>query len=247
MQKTEIKPSQRRLNNKLPVRSDWKESRLVVAALSVAGTATLFATVIMPLTNTLLTNKLEKLTQLSANAGATAEELENVKKERVASRAETSLAITKSPFISGSVYPIGLDQVVIGTPASEILKRLPGAKWDDEERYLSYQVKGTIGIFSEAAYYFDKNKKVSTILYLFKDMALGAELVKKTLVTNFGEPYAQKKHLSLWKIKDQEWAVLQEIGPGNVTFHLYQSPPPWIGGISQQMSPIRNNIYLCDS
>lgn len=196
----------------------------MVAALSAAGTATLFATVIMPLSNTLLTNKIEKLTELSAGAANTAGELEKVKKELAASRADERLAVMKSPFIPGSVYPLGLDSVIIGTPAQEILTRLPGAKWDEDNQYITYDVTDENAVFSQAAYYFDKNRKVSAILYQFRDREAGAELVKKLMLTGFGEPYAQKKHKTLWKINDHEWATLEEYTPGNITFHLYLYP-----------------------
>ncbi|WP_406805560.1 hypothetical protein [Burkholderia semiarida] len=233
MRRPQIKASQRRQTISASVSNDWKDSRLVVAALSVAGTATLFATVIMPLSNTLLTNKIEKLTELSANSSAIAEELEKTKKELAASRAENRLALEKSPFVPGSVYPFGLDNVVIGTPAQEVVVRLPGAKWDEDNSYITFDVKEKDTIFSGAAYYFNSARNVSGILYHFRNQDTGPAVVKKLLLTGFGEPYAQKKRRFLWRVSDHEWATLSEVVSGVSTFTIdsFPSPSDW-GGVS---------------
>lgn len=41
--------------------TDWKDSRIVIAALSVAGTATFMSTVVLPITTAALTAKLDAL------------------------------------------------------------------------------------------------------------------------------------------------------------------------------------------
>ena len=126
------RPSQRQ---RAPSRTHWKDHPLVVAALSVAGTA-LFASVVMPLSNSVLQTKVERLTDASSNAVATAEELERTKRDLANARAALLQATADAPLANRSVYPVGLDDVVIGSTVDDLLKRVPGAKRSGEE--LSY-------------------------------------------------------------------------------------------------------------
>lgn len=213
MKKPEIKPSQR-INNTGKSHSDWKENRLVVAVLSAAGTATLFSTVIMPLVNTVQSNKIQQLEELTINAKATSAELQKIKEKLKNAEAEVALAIEKTPFVPGSVYPLGekLDSVILGTDIKELKIRLSlqGDEAEEEERdfnFLFYKTsKHTV--FSGATYYFSNNK-VHRILYHLKDRDRGAALLSKILLTNFGEPFAKKKESMLWKINNNEWAIIQ--------------------------------------
>ncbi|WP_284427874.1 hypothetical protein, partial [Acidovorax sp. SUPP1855] len=172
----------------------------------------------------LLTNRLEKLTELSANAGAIAEELEKIKKELAKSRAELSIATMKSPLVAGSAYPLGLDSIVIGTSVNEVQKRLPGVTWDPEVGYIPYRIKNG-SVFSGATYYFDSKLNVSAILYHFRDSEMGSELVQKLMLTGFGEPIAQKKDNFLWKLSNREWVSIIELGRGTGKSYMIDATP----------------------
>jgi hypothetical protein len=130
----------------------------------------------------------------------------------------------ESPLAPGSIYPLGFDNVIIGTPAQEVLARLPGSKWDEDKSYITFAIKDG-AVFSGAAYYFDGKRSVSSILYHFADRNSGGEIVRKVMLTRFGEPYAQQKDSALWRISDREWASISEVVRGSgFTFQIDSSP-----------------------
>lgn len=222
-----MKPLERPSSRIRPqTQKEWKDHPLVVAALSVAGTATLFATVVMPLSNSLLNTKVEKLTEVSANASATAEELVRTKRELTAAQAAFNQVVGKSPLANGSVYPVGADDVVIGTTADDVLRRLAGAKWDEDVFYISAPFKNH-PVFSGAAYYFEgKDKRVSAILYHFHSSESISETVRKYLLTTFGEPTKIKKRSFLWRATAREWVSLEgqlNSIPHSYSYYVYKS------------------------
>jgi hypothetical protein len=212
------RPSQRQ---RLPLKSDWKDHPLVVAALSVAGTATLFATVVMPLSNSVLNAKVEKLTEISATSVATAEELERTKRDLITARAALTQATTKAPLVNRSIYPVGLDDVVIGSTVDDLVKRLPSAKRpEDESSYFSVQFPDH-GTFHGAAYYLDDKKpqRVRSILFHLRDDQVGGEAIQKYLRTNFGEPTKRRKRQDvLWMATLREWVSLEYTTSGSTLF-----------------------------
>jgi len=217
------RPSQRQRNQ---LKSDWKDHPLVVAALSVAGTATLFASVVMPLSNSVLNAKVEKLTEVSANAVATAEELERTKRDLINARAALMQATAKAPFVNRSIYPVGLDDVVIGSTVDDLLKRVPNAKRPEEESsYFSVQFPDH-GTFSGAAYYLDdkKPRRIRSILFHLRDEKIGGEAIQKYLRTTFGEPSKRRKrHDVLWIATPREWVSLEFTSSGSTLYLISKS------------------------
>ena len=94
-------------------------------------------TVVLPLRVDLLTTKVERLTTTAAEAMATAKKLEKIEKELAEARTAQRLATIGNPFAGRSVYPLGLDQAILGTPISVLLKRYPVGKWDEDHSYYS--------------------------------------------------------------------------------------------------------------
>lgn len=229
MKKPAIKPSQR-INHTGKSHIDWKENRLVVAVLSAAGTATLFSTVIMPLVNTVQSNKIQQFEELTKNAKATSDELEKIKEKLRNAEAEVALAIEKTPFVPGSVYPLGhkLDSVILGMDIQELKIRLSLEEDEAEEedgmpiKMRSYKTPNHT-VFHSAAYFLSNNK-VQTILYHLNDGDRGAALLSKVLLTNFGEPFAQKKGSMLWKIKNNEWAIIEHDKKTGYAYSITNQP-----------------------
>lgn len=62
------------------------------------------------------------------------------------------------------------------------------------------------------------------ILYHLKDRTVGGEMLKKVLLTNFGEPIAEKKGSMLWKIKNDEWAILENYKAAGYSYKIQKSP-----------------------
>lgn len=201
---------------------DWKDHPLVVAVIAAASTAVFFMTVVLPLRVDLLTSKVERLTATAAEAMATAEKLEKTEKELADARAAQLLATTNTPFAGRSIYPIGFDQVVIGTPVDLVVKRYSHGKWDDDYSYYSI-TNAESGVVTGATYYFDgkgDKRTVKFILYHLKSPGLTfSQLVHRHFLATFGEPLVGRRNKMLWKATDKEWVTLETfIAP---TYHVY--------------------------
>jgi acyl-CoA synthetase (AMP-forming)/AMP-acid ligase II len=181
--------------------TDWRDSRFVIAVLSAAGTATFMGTVVVPLTTSYLSAKVDSLTALSATAQATAEELEKTKKKLAQAEASLANAVLETPFVPGSVYPVGLDDIVLGTPIAKVYEKFPDAKIDEESGgYLSVKTKHPL--FWSATYYVSKgagDKSVSAVLFHSRpESKLTQEAIKARFTVLFGEPGAQSKGRAFW-------------------------------------------------
>lgn len=203
---------------------DWKDHPLAIAVAVAAGTAVFFMTVVVPLRVDLLTSKVERLTELSASAASTAKELERIKRELTETRAVLQGTLLKSPFHGKSVYPLGFDEVVIGTPEAELISRYPGGEWDEERAY--YSVKAKVdGVVTEGTYYFTKSggqNNVSLILFhLEGEEKAGVDLTRKHFLASFGEPDAIRRSDKLWKATDREWVTLDEKSYLSGTYSVY--------------------------
>jgi len=198
-------------------------------------------TVVVPLRVDLLTAKVERLTELSTSAASTAKELERVKQDLAEARAALQASLQKSPFQGRSVYPIEFDEVVIGTPAAELISRYPDGEWDEEHAY--YSVKAKVGgVVTSGTYYFTQSGgqgNVSHILFhLANGEKAGTELTRKHLLANFGEPAATRRSDMLWKATDREWVTLDagsNLLSGSYTVYASNSRlPTYIFGLSKR-------------
>lgn len=192
-------------------RKDWKDHPLAVAVVVAVGTAVFFMTVVVPLRVDLLTAKVERLTELSTNAAATAKELEDARRDLAATRGALQATLLKSPFQGRSIYPVGFDEVVIGTSVAELVKRYPDGKWDEDRTYYSVNAK-VDGVVMGAAYYFtergDKGKVSQILFHLASGEKAGTDLARKHFLASFGEPSATRRRSVLWKATDREWVTL---------------------------------------
>ena len=109
--------------------SDWKDSRLIVAVLTAAGTATFMITVVLPISTASLNAKIESLearieslTPAEEKIKGLQTELSSAKKSLGEAQASLLAATENSPFAPGSAYPTGFDKVVIGDTAEDVLK-----------------------------------------------------------------------------------------------------------------------------
>lgn len=192
-------------------RKDWKDHPLAIAVVVAVGTAVFFMTVVVPLRVDLLTAKVERLTELSTNSASIAKELERTKRELAEVRAALQTSLLKSPFQNRSVYPLGFDEVVIGTPVAELISRYPDGTWDEERAYYSVKAKFD-AVVTEGTYYFTETGgkgKVSQILFhLASGEKAGTDLARKHFLANFGEPDATRRRRMFWRATDREWVTL---------------------------------------
>ena len=193
------------VKNKSP--TDWKDHPLSIAVAVAVGTSVFFMTVVIPLRVDLLTAKVERLTELSANALSISNELEYTKRELSETYAALQANLQNSPFQGKSVYPIGFDAVVIGTDKDDVVSRYPNGKWNEGNTY--YSVKSKVDGIIRAATYYYKDEKVSMILfYLEGGKKAGTDIVIKHFLATFGEPNATLRKEVFWKATDREWVTV---------------------------------------
>lgn len=138
--------------------TDWKDSRIVIATLAAAGTATFMSTVVLPITTSTLSAKLEALEPAAEKILGLEKELEETKAALTAAQSSAAQAVEKTPFLPGSAYPVGLDRLHIGSSQQEVAKAYPKGKWVDQD-YVSIDVDHPI--FSSVTYYFGGGKEDS--------------------------------------------------------------------------------------
>lgn len=189
---------------------DWKDHPLSIAVVVAVGTSVFFMTVVIPLRVDLLTAKVDRLTELSANAASIANELERTKRELSETRTALQAYLQNSPFQGKSVYPIGFDEVVIGTAKADVISRYPNGEWDAEKSY--YAVRSSVDGIVEGATYYYTNEKVSLILFhLAGREKAGADIARKHFLAAFGEPVATRRKDMFWKATDREWVTLDDV------------------------------------
>lgn len=197
-------------------------------------------TVVVPLRVDLLTAKVERLTELSTSAASTAQELERVKRELAEARGALQASLRKSPFKDRSVYPLGFDEVVIGTPETELISRYPGGEWDEEHAYYSVSAK-VDGAVEEGTYYLTKSGGQSNVSHILFHLAsgekAGTDLTRKHLLASFGEPDATRRSDKLWKATDREWVTLDAENQISGTYRVYAANaaiPKYLFGLSKR-------------
>jgi hypothetical protein len=178
----------------------WKEHPLIVAAASCAGTAAFMYNIVMPITNAALNAKLEALTPTSEKISSLVTELDSTKKKLKEVEGLAAIAVEKTPFLPGSVYPAGVDQVLIGTEINQVLKTYPSGEWDEDKSYYSVSLEHPH--IHTATFYFDKNKenrKVRSILFFIQtNKGLNTEAIKARFRIIFGPPTATGKGGAVW-------------------------------------------------
>lgn len=179
--------------------TDWRDSRIVIAALSMAGTATFMSTVIVPVTTASLTAKLEALGSADEKIRKLEKELRENKSALAAAKALAAQATAKTPFLPGSVYPAGLEKILIGSTRQQVVEAYPNGKWSDDD-YVSIETGHNI--FGRVTYYFDgekKNRYVSMVLYhLAYDSPLNCDAIKNRFAVLFGPPTATGRKGQVW-------------------------------------------------
>lgn len=202
----------------------WKDHPLIVAVIAAASTAVFFMTVVVPLRVDLLTSKVERLTSTATEAVATAEKLEKAEKALAEARSAQKLATQRNPFAGRSVYPIGLDRAVLGTPVNAVLERYPSGKWDEDSSYYSVANLEN-SVVREAVFYFDgkgDKRVVRSVLFFFAGVDnISDEIVYKHFLSTFGEPIKGKRKAILWKATDREWVVQRSIVGTGSTYGVY--------------------------
>lgn len=196
-------------------KSDWKDSRLVIAALTAAGTATFMGTVVLPITMSAQSAKIELLTSKLDELGDTKDRLEALNKELAEARLNISQKeilvaqlMAQTPFLPGSPYPSGADKIILGTTKRELLQMHPDGKWNDDEEESYYSVDPKHPHFSSITYYIDspKNERISHILYHINHKSpLTHTELKLRFKSIWGHPHAERKNGdSWWKISQRE-------------------------------------------
>lgn len=202
----------------------------MIAVLSAAGTATFMGTVVVPLTTSYLSARVENLTSLTANAQVKAEELEQTKKKLERAEAALANAVSENPFVQGSVYPSGLDDIVIGTPIAKVYERFPDAKLEEEDgRYVS--AKTSHPLFWSVTYYLEKSagggRVRGMLFHLNPNSKLTHEAIKARFTVLYGEPVAQSKGRAFWPSPTPR-ETIEVLMSGGYGVDPSNYRPPWL-------------------
>jgi hypothetical protein len=223
------KLSDRIRDREMRPKSNWKDSTLVVAVISAAGTATFMYNVVMPLTTATMSAKLEALAPAAERISKLEAELRETKDKLQTAEGIASLATENTPFLPGSVYPTGIDIVKLGSSIEEVEKVYPDGRWNEDNSYYSVDQKNPN--FGSSTFYFrqtGKIKKVSHILFLVNsDSKLNNKTLLNRLTTLFGTPTsAASSGRFWWKISSKHTAGLD----GERAYTIYQGEygPTWV-------------------
>jgi len=212
--------------------TDWKDSRLVVAALSVAGTATFMSTVVMPITNASLNAKIEALLPAAAKVASLERELSATKARLEEAQTVAKLATMQTPFLPGSVYPVHLDRVAIGATPELVLSVYPNAEWDEDKRYLSVRVE--MDHFASVTYFFEGKfgaQRVSSIIFHPAiDSGWDRSRLTERFTVLFGPPaFTASKGRALWRATPREAIELNGLpGDGTYSVRRWDYKPAWV-------------------
>lgn len=210
--------------------SDWKDSRLVIAALSVAGTATFMSTVVLPITNSALTARLEKLATAEEQITQLRKSLEAAEKKAAEAESIAAQAMEKTPFLPGSVYPSGADKVLIGSTRQQLLDAYPGGTWDEDQDYYSVRKTGHPH-FGSITYYFmgspKKNNVTMILFHLNSNSPLNNGAIRNRFRVLWGVPDAVgKRGKMLWKATQRESIEMDD--DGRYIVHAAGEAPLWV-------------------
>lgn len=190
----------------------WKDSRLVVAALTALGTATFWHSVIFPLYDVTQEAELKAYREEAEKVPGLTMQIKNLK-------ARLWHAENTSAFDSNSAYPNGFRLVEIGDPVDRLTSAYETASvHKDKKGY--WTVENQHSIFNSVTYYFDSandNKSITHILFsvnfasnadenpylsgwLYNEE--NAKILTRRLIETYGEPKFDKAKLTMmWTIK----------------------------------------------
>ncbi|MBV6324382.1 hypothetical protein [Duganella violaceipulchra] len=136
-------------------------------------------------------------------------------------------ATANTPFLPGSVYPVGIDKIHIGSTREQVAEAFPNAKWTEDD-YVSVQFNHTL--FSSAAYYFSGDKKkryVSSILFFFGSKSpLTTDAIKNRFSILFGPPAATSRRGENWWRATPREVIVMDV-PGTYSVRLGSYVPYW--------------------
>lgn len=178
---------------------NWKESPLVIATASSVATAAFMASVVLPLTTSVLRTRLEALEPAAQRIAVLEGAFRVAEEKRKAAERAAERAYAKHPFSAGTPYPAGLDKVVIGSSEREVLSAFPGGELDNDQGFVTvnlehpniqgagYHLKGKPG-----------DRRVDLIMFTLREQQLSTAAVKDYFNLMFGPPAGEASKGRMW-------------------------------------------------
>lgn len=165
------------------------------------------STVVLPVANSALTAKLERLAPAEEQITKLTKELDEAKKRATLAESVAAMAIAKTPFLPGSVYPSGADKILIGSTRNQLIETYPSGSWDEDKDY--YTATTGHPHFGQITYYFmgspNKNNVTTILFHSNHDSPLKNEEIKQRFRVLFGAPNATgKRGRTWWKATPRE-------------------------------------------
>lgn len=189
----------------LPSASNWKDHPVVVASMAVAGTVALAVLLVKEL---ILPTHTAALTNQVASLSSEVSSLRAYKKEAEKKLAQIEAQVTQldrrlfqaqhaNLFSIGNPYPVGVGQIRVGDPISNIaaiypeiaIKKNENGYWSIEDRHK---------IFSYITYYFDESQPKNPITHIRFSAAYSDEISDDFLQEKLIESFGGARH---WKRK----------------------------------------------
>lgn len=206
-------PISERGSTHIKAQKSWRDSPLIIAISSATATMVFMATVVMPIHNAYLTNRLADV----ADKAARIDELEIARNKAIdqlsKTRGELYALIEKNLFTLGSPYPNGLQDVRLGDNIEKIKDVFPKLAIRKPEYGDYYSIDIEHPVFSSVGYYYDsdKNNKVSMILYQLSYKKDRGNMLEVALTNALGDPIIGKRRSNrTWKTKKDIDASMTE-------------------------------------
>lgn len=206
--------------------SRWRDSPIVVGAISIFTTASFMATVVVPLVTSHLSAQIERgqlvqeglrgeIDRLKSHAADLRKKIDEgtIEQSRLAalekdSRERIRQMQLESPFASYGEYPSGLDAIPVGSPIDHI-NGVYGSDKIDKSNDSYWSVSIGHPIFSSVVYYFDERDRIVNFIYFFsnyKGPLKDGDLIKLA-TARFGKPDVAHERNNIWFTRRSNIAV----------------------------------------
>ncbi|MGG7604663.1 hypothetical protein [Massilia sp. BKSP1R2A-1] len=190
---------------------------MAVAAISVSATLligiALVKDIIVPAYTEQLKNQLAEYPQVKEKNEKLQAEIEELQGRLATAKSETALALTANAFVRGDPYPVGLNLIRIGDPATKIEATFKAEQIQKQKHGLFWSVKTNHPIFTQVAYYFDLSSGKPTVraLLLFVDHEkYKAPYLKNKLLSVLGEPKGRNDEEKLFWITNDALVTVDD-------------------------------------
>lgn len=242
-------------------RRTWRDSPVVVAAISAAASMSLMATVGIPLATGYLTGQVEALRTDLQNKSNEIRDLNDVV-ERLRKEVSTRGSAIEAEkheirrlknqmgelqmsnlFLPGHPYVRGLDKVQLGSNQETVVTTY-GEEAIEKADEDYWSVKVDHKVYSLVTYYFDSRpdeRRVTHILHHFDERSSGIDpaVIGQLLLGLFGKPFQRDHENQLWVMGNKVMLNLRT--DGNLIIYAPGIYPQWLTRLFEREAREKQN------